>query len=161
MKEFSYCKVVCKGCARGNGALNHTSRTIHVVASVHVEAVEMQRGGLVAQVVVGIDDDPVTNVDLDTRNRPLAIDSNNWTLVGTVRVSSDPANVEVIFPRGSGSQLRERKQRGCCVGKRVEEHCEGMESNTSYLELINTQGGKRVSRIGRWDGGRRRRVKRR
>lgn len=123
-----------------------------MVASVHVEAVEMQRGGLVAQVVVGVDDDPVTNVDLDTRNRPLAVDSNNWTLVGTVRVSSDPANVEVIFPRDSGSQLRERKQRGRCVGERVEEHCEGMESNASYLELINTQGGKRVSRIGRWDG---------
>lgn len=146
--EIPYCKVICKGCARGDGALNHTSRAIHVCASVHVEAMEMQRCGLITQAVVGVDDDPITNIDLDKRDGPLAVDSNNCTLIGTVGVSSDPADVEVIFPRGSGSQLRERKQRGCRVGEGVEEHCEGMEGNASYLELINTHTGKRVSRMG-------------
>lgn len=37
-----------------------------MVGAIHVEAVEVQRGGLVAQVVVGMDNDLITNIGLDS-----------------------------------------------------------------------------------------------
>lgn len=65
--------------------------------AIHIKAVKMQRGGLIAQAVVGIDNDLVSNAPENGGNGPLAIDADNWALELAIWVGSHPTDVEVIL----------------------------------------------------------------
>ena len=65
----------------------------------------MQGGGLVAKLVVQIDNHSVTNGSLDARYGPLSIDSNDWPVEKVIGVSGDPAHIEVI---GTGFAINQR-----------------------------------------------------
>jgi hypothetical protein len=56
----------------------------------------MQGGGLVAELVVQIDNHSVTNGSLDAWYGPLSIDSNDRPVEKAIRVSGDPTHIEVI-----------------------------------------------------------------
>lgn len=71
---------------------------------VHEEAVEVQRGRLVAQLVVHIDDDVVADICIDARDGPLAVDADGGAVESAVGIDRDPANVEVVRHGGSLGQ---------------------------------------------------------
>ena len=121
--EIAYGEVVGEGTPRQNRALDNTSRAVHMGGPVHEQTVEMQRGGLVTQAVLDIDNDPIAKVDVDSGNGPLAVDANDWSLERTVRVSLSPANVEIKLAGGRGGDIEEAKQRGCHADV-PDEHCD-------------------------------------
>lgn len=103
-KVNSYFKVVCKLGARRNGTLRYARWAVHVVGAIHEQAMEMQRCRLVTKLVVNVNDDSVAEVHVNCWDRPLAIDTNDRALKGTIRVCSYPANVEIV---GDSSCLRQ------------------------------------------------------
>jgi len=56
----------------------------------------MQGGGLVAELVVHIDNHSVTNGSLDAWYGPLSIDPNDRPVEKTIRVSGDPTHNEIV-----------------------------------------------------------------
>jgi hypothetical protein len=54
--------------------------------------------------VIDIDDDAVTDVALNSWNRPLAVDTNDWSFKGAVWVGSDPSDVEFVIDCRGGCQ---------------------------------------------------------
>lgn len=127
--EETYGKVISKGAARRNWALGNASRAIHVVGAVLEQAVKVQRGALVAELVVDVDDEAVAHVDLETRNGPLAVDANDGTLHGAVRVGGDPGDVEVM---GDGGGVGER----CCAGEGEQGRFESHGSGRKYTKSV-------------------------
>jgi len=96
--------------------LSHAIRSIHVVRAVHEQAVKVQRRGLVAQLVVDLDDDAVANVGLDLGDGPLAVDADDGARERTVRVGRHPGDVEVVVDRGRGSDAGDGGQ-SCHLGE--------------------------------------------
>ena len=74
---------------RRNGALCHTSRSVHGVGVPLEEAMEMDASRLVAQAIGDIDDNTVTNRCLDRRTRPFSVDADDRSF-HTVRITPDP-----------------------------------------------------------------------
>lgn len=108
----SYSEVVFEGVAWRNFALRHAHRAVHVRGAVHEEAVKVQRGRLVAKLVVDIDDNAIANVCLNARNGPLVVDANDGTRERSVWVGRDPSDVEVIVDSGrTGEAQRGSEQR--------------------------------------------------
>lgn len=103
-KSVTHGEVVCKRASGGNGALSDLRGAIHVDGAIHEEAVEVQRGRLVAQLVVHIDDDVVADVCIYARDGPLAVDADGGAVEGAVGIGRDPANVEVVRHGGSLGQ---------------------------------------------------------
>lgn len=91
-----YLKVICELGARRNRALRYARWTVHVVGAIHEQAMEMQRGRLVTKLVVDVNNNSVAEVHVDCWDRPFAIDTNDGAFKGTIRVCSNPANVEVV-----------------------------------------------------------------
>lgn len=81
----------------------------------------MQRGRLVAQLVVDIDDNAIANVGLNARNGPLVVDANDGTRKRSVWVGCDPSDVEVIVDGGRTGEA----QRGSEQGRRSREAIHG------------------------------------
>ena len=67
-----------------------------MVGTLHQQAVEMKTGGLVAELVVEMDDNLVVHIGVDGGNRPLAVDSNDRPLESTIWIRRGPSDVEVI-----------------------------------------------------------------
>lgn len=62
---MSYGKVVGKGRSRLNAALHNSTGAIHVIGAILEQSMKVQRRGLVAEAVVGVDDDAVANSNND------------------------------------------------------------------------------------------------
>ena len=69
-----------------------------------------------------IDDNPVANVNLDSRNRPLPIDSNDWALKSIIGVGSDPANLEIKLSGSCPSQSRKGEKQRCLGRQEIGSH---------------------------------------
>jgi hypothetical protein len=63
---------------------------------------------------MSVDNDPITNIDLNCRDRPLPIDANNWALEGIIGIGSNPADVKIKFLGGSKRKLKKGKKQ-CCL----------------------------------------------
>lgn len=63
---------------------------------------------------MSVDDDLITNIDLDCWDRPLPIDANNRALEGIIGIGSNPADVKIKFLGGSKRKLRKGKKQ-CCL----------------------------------------------
>jgi hypothetical protein len=59
------------------------------------QSVEMERGGLVSQIIGHLDCDPLADIGLDSGNWPFAIDADNRTRE-SIRSSSHPPNAEGV-----------------------------------------------------------------
>lgn len=92
----AYIEVVGELRARWNAALRDHCWAIHLGASIHVQAVEMESRALVPELVVNVDDDGVIDGGANGRQRPLSIDANGWAHKGTIWICEDPSDVEII-----------------------------------------------------------------
>lgn len=79
---------------RGNRALCDGTAAVHDPSVVLAKAMPMNAGGLIAQMVIDIHDQPISDIDINLRARPLAIDANHWTLK-SIWGSVDPSDVPV------------------------------------------------------------------
>lgn len=77
--------------------------------TIHIEAMEMQSGGLVTQLVVNIDNDPVPNSGGDVRDWPLPIDANGRAREA-VWLGRDPGDIEVIGHCGSNGRRNKQEE---------------------------------------------------
>lgn len=91
-----YGEVVGEFRAGLNRALSNLGGTVHVVGPVHEEAVEVESGALVAELILDIDDELVANSGSHNRQWPLAVDANGWSLEQSIWVGSNPGDVEVV-----------------------------------------------------------------
>ena len=82
--------------------------------SILEQAVEVQRSRLVSQLVRDVNDDVVTNVGGDRRQRPLSVYTNGAPVERTIRVGGHPGHVEIVANSG-GSDASE--ERGCTDGE--------------------------------------------
>jgi hypothetical protein len=71
---------------------------------------EMQRCRLIAKVIVNIDHDVVTDVGVNSRNRPFAVDANCRAVKRTVRIRSYPTNVKIMLNDGGMACSQQRCQ---------------------------------------------------
>ena len=87
------------------------TRPVHIGCPIHEDAVEVQRGGLVTELVLDVDDDLVALSRPHDGQRPLPVDANGRPLEHAIGVGPDPGDVEIV---GDGSCFRacqEEKQR--------------------------------------------------
>lgn len=111
-------EVVSERFAWWNRALADPGRPVHVRGPVHEKAVEMERGRLVAQLVVDIDDDAVSYVGLNAWNRPLAVDADDGPLMRAIWIRRDPSDVEVVCDGGGRDEAqRGGQQKRCWLGE--------------------------------------------
>lgn len=68
--------------------------------AIHVETVEMQTGGLVTQLVIDIDNDPIPNSCGDVRYWPLPVNANGRAREA-IWLGCDPGDIEIIRHCGS------------------------------------------------------------
>lgn len=94
--DATHSEVVGELTTRSNTALRYLKWSIHVSGTIHVQSVEMQRGGLVAQLIVDVNNDLVTNRTCHHWQRPLVIDTNSWSHELSIRIRIDPGDVEVV-----------------------------------------------------------------
>jgi hypothetical protein len=97
------------------------------------KSVKMDRSRLVAQRVENIDDDPVTEGDLDDGQRPLAVDANYRSVCLSIWIRRHPANLKVIRHRCCPREGDQREQKGQKTTMHVEDH-----SWTAYAALQTT-----------------------
>ena len=64
--------------------------------TILIDSVPMKTGRLIAKVVVDVDDEVVSQVDVYLRTRPLAIDPNDRPGKGPIRVPVDPVDAPVV-----------------------------------------------------------------
>ena len=66
--------------------LHYANRTIVVISAILEQAVSMKAGDGVIQLVVNGKDESVAEVQVDGRRRPLAVDPDDPSLVGAIRI---------------------------------------------------------------------------
>ena len=93
---MTYLHVVGKALSWPDTTLCHTDRSIHRCGSILVDPMEMQAGGLVAQLVLNIDNKPITFDDIDMRNRPLVVDAYDRARERIIGISCNPCYVEIV-----------------------------------------------------------------
>lgn len=76
--------------------MGYHRRAVHVVETFHEQAMEMEAGGFITQVVLYVDYDLVANIRLDCRYGPLVVDADDGALKGTIGVGGRPTNIEIV-----------------------------------------------------------------
>ena len=99
-------EIVCQSGSRRDCTLGDGRRSVHITGTILKEAVEMQRGRFVAELVEHVHYDSITDIRRDRRDWPLVVDANGWSLEGTVGVARCPSDIEVI---GHCRRLRKRQ----------------------------------------------------
>jgi hypothetical protein len=94
-----------------NRALRDLTRPVHIGRPIHEDAVEMQRGGLIAELVVNVDDNLVALGRPHDGKRPLSIDANGWPLEHAIGICPDPGDVEIVGDDCCLCAGQEEKQR--------------------------------------------------
>ena len=103
----------------------------------------MQRGRLVAEVVVDVDNDGVVDVGVDGRDGPLAVDANGLALKGAVWVGRDPSDGKVVGDDGSLYGLEKSNEGGPWE--------DAQQSRDGHGEGINSwRPGVCAMEMGRW-----------
>jgi hypothetical protein len=67
----------------------------------------MQRGRLVAKLVVHVDNHPVADSSLDPWYGPLSINPNDRPVEKAIRIPGDPTNIEIV---GTSFGVNHRKE---------------------------------------------------
>jgi hypothetical protein len=71
---------------------------------------EMQGGGLIPQLVVEVDDDPVPDGGVDDGDGPLTVDANDGTFIQTIWIGGHPGDIEVIGLGGGPGETEQAEQ---------------------------------------------------
>ena len=92
------CKVVGERVAGWNSALRDLGCTVHVGCAIHEYTMHMETCGLIAESIVGIDNNIVSFGDVKWRDGPLSVDTNDRSTIfgARRRLWVDPRNVEVV-----------------------------------------------------------------
>ena len=72
------CEFICITASGRNAALGDSNGAVHSVGALLEKTMPMKTGRLVAQLVVDVDNDRVTNIGLERRTWPLPIDTDGW-----------------------------------------------------------------------------------
>lgn len=80
--------------ARRQRALGDSAGAIHDTSGILVEAMPVDTSGLVAQTIVHVYDQAITDVHVNLRARPLAIDTDDGSLE-SIGGGVDPGHVPV------------------------------------------------------------------
>ncbi len=88
------------------------------------QAVKVQAGALVAELIVHIDHKVVSYRGSDLRNRPLAVNPNGGTVESAVRVRCYPCDIEIVG-NSSGANKRAKKKES----KSAEDDVQGWRSH--------------------------------
>ncbi len=112
-RRGTYHELVCHGASGGDGALGDTAGPVHLGCADLVDAMEVQAGSLVSELVVDRDSDGIADSCLDRRARPRVVDTNDGPGKLAIGVGSHPGDVPVIgwSPRlGEGRQGQESER---------------------------------------------------
>ena len=97
-------------------ALSRSNWAIHMSRTVHVQAMKMQAGGLVPELVQNVDNNLIANSRRDVRYRPFAVYANDWTWKRTIRIRGHPGDIEVVCdcrsPYGRAEQKGQKIKKG-------------------------------------------------
>lgn len=93
---YAYIEIVSELRTWRDWTLRNLGRAVHVRGPVHVEAVEVKGGGLVAELVIDIDNDAIALRRCHDWQGPLAVDANGWPLEKPIWVRPDPGDVKVV-----------------------------------------------------------------
>lgn len=107
---------------RRNTTLGHPNGPIHLIGTIHVEAMEMKTCTLITQLILDIDDDSVSDGSCNGWQRPLPVDPHDRTHKSAIRVGVDPAYVEIIGHRCSIRDWDEAQGDECGYGRHVYEN---------------------------------------
>lgn len=124
LESRTYREIVRQRATRRDRTLRRADNAVHLRCAILIQTVEMERSGLVAELVVHIDDNLVAHIDSDLRDRPLVVDANDRSVEGTIRVSGDPSDVEVIGDRVCDDRGGEQDE-ACHQGQKL---CRGHSS---------------------------------
>lgn len=92
----SYGEIVSKRAPWRYTTLCSTNYTIHMGGAIHEQTMKMNRGRLISEIVVQIDNHSIADRSLDTWNGPLSIDTDDWSFEEAVRICPHPFGGEVI-----------------------------------------------------------------
>jgi hypothetical protein len=99
-RTWTYSEIISERRTRRNTTLSNANNSVHLVRAIHEKAVKVQRSALITEVIVQVDDDSVADSGFYARNWPLSVDTHDRSRVEAIRVSKDPAYIEV-----GGAQL--------------------------------------------------------
>lgn len=140
--QTTHGEIVRERASWSNLTLRHTRRTVHVCSSVLKQAVKVKTCGLVAEVILDVDDDIIAFCHCDCRNRPLAIDSNDRSIVNTVWIGIYPANVEVVRDRDGVSDTgqEEGSHKAEAQHRHDEVRSNQVRKSTCYVDIVYVAG---------------------
>ena len=96
-KKGAYSKVVGERCPGRNGALCRSSRAVHGVCPLLVYAVPVNAARFIAQEVVHLDNDPISDSCMNGWAGELSIDTDHWSHQTSVRICINPGNPPIIY----------------------------------------------------------------
>src|ERR1700728_3359377 len=73
--------------------------TIHIRRPILKEAMEMQTRALVPELIIDVNNHPVTKGPYNGRDWKLIVDANNGPCVQSIRISEYPCYIEVVRDR--------------------------------------------------------------
>jgi hypothetical protein len=121
-KKVTYSKVVGERCPGRNGALRRSSRAVHGVCPLLVYAMPVNAAGFIAQEVVHMDNDPISDSCTNGWTGELSIDTDHWSDQTSIRICINPGNPPIIFQHrrihASTGQHGEKE-----VKESMERHC--------------------------------------
>lgn len=78
-----------------------------MACAIHEEPMKMNRRRLVAEIIVQVNDQSITNGCFDPRNGPLSIDANNGPLKEAIGVCPHPLGGKIVHTSGGFSERAE------------------------------------------------------
>lgn len=91
-----YRKIVGKRSPRRDLTLRAMCDTVHVICTILIQAMPMERSRLISQVVLDVYYQAVTNIHVNLGNWPFAVYANDWAIFLAIGISDDPADGKVV-----------------------------------------------------------------
>lgn len=103
-KIFSktYHEIICDTLVRREGALSNAYGAIHMGGVPLEQTMPVQASRLIAELVVNMYNELITDRDMDLWNRPLTIDAHDRAVLLIIRISRYPCDIEIV---GDGRSL--------------------------------------------------------
>jgi len=70
----------------------------------------MQGRSMIAQLILEIHNDAISDISGDLWDGPLTIDAHDWARLHPIRICGDPGHIEVVCDSGSMSNYTEAKK---------------------------------------------------
>lgn len=124
----TYLEIICEAPTNRNWTLCDAGRAIHPIRAFLEEPVEMNRGCLIDEFIIGMNHHSVTDITLNRRAGPLAVDPNNRSGESIWR-SVYPGDIPIVGDRLGPSRMREDAYKGHHI--RSQHHVAALERKSS------------------------------